>query len=166
MNYEAKNFEHLFGLAGFSDELLKNHFTLYGGYVTNTNKVYEALKTTEVGTPQWSELKRRFGWEWNGMRLHELYFENMKLDGSSLGDGELKKVMDDCREVSEEKPFGPSGTFNDFKFNEPVTTLIDYIFISKNSTMKVKKYAVLSDSKDLKYPSDHLPVYVEIQFQQ
>jgi endonuclease/exonuclease/phosphatase family metal-dependent hydrolase len=72
--------------------------------------------------------------------------------------------MDDCREVSEEKPFGPSGTFNDFKFNEPVTTLIDYIFISKNSTMKVKKYAVLSDSKDLKYPSDHLPVYVEIQF--
>ena len=77
---------------------------------------------------------------------------------------ELKKVMDDCREVSEEKPFGPSGTFNGFKFNEPVTTLIDYIFISKNSTMKVKKYAVLSDSKDLKYPSDHLPVYVEIQF--
>lgn len=77
---------------------------------------------------------------------------------------ELKKVMDDCRDVSIEKPFGPSGTFNDFKFNEPVTTLIDYIFISKNSTMKVKKYAVLSDSKDLKYPSDHLPVYVEIQF--
>ncbi len=74
----------------------------------------------------------------------------------------IKKVMDDCREVSIEKPFGPSGTFNSFKHNEPVTKLIDYIFISKNSNLKVKKYAVLSDSKDLRYPSDHLPVYVEI----
>lgn len=76
----------------------------------------------------------------------------------------LKKVMDDTREVSEEKPFGPSGTFNNFKHNEPVTKLIDYIFISKNSILKVKKYAILSDSKDLRYPSDHLPVYVEINF--
>lgn len=76
----------------------------------------------------------------------------------------LKKAMDDTREVSQEKPFGPSGTFNNFKHNEPVTKLIDYIFISKNSILKVKKYAILSDSKDLKYPSDHLPVYVEINF--
>jgi len=74
----------------------------------------------------------------------------------------LKKEMDDARAVSIDKPFGPSGTFNNFKHNEPVTRLIDYIFISKNSILKVKKYAVLSDSKDLKYPSDHLPVYVEI----
>jgi endonuclease/exonuclease/phosphatase family metal-dependent hydrolase len=76
----------------------------------------------------------------------------------------LKKVMDDTREVSQEKPFGPSGTFNNFMHNEPVAKLIDYVFISKNSILKVKKYAVLSDSKDLRYPSDHLPVYVEINF--
>jgi endonuclease/exonuclease/phosphatase family metal-dependent hydrolase len=77
---------------------------------------------------------------------------------------ELKKVMDDSREVSREKPFGPSGTFNNFRHNEPVAKLIDYIFVSKNSILKVKKYAILSDSKDLRYPSDHLPVYVEINF--
>jgi endonuclease/exonuclease/phosphatase family metal-dependent hydrolase len=76
----------------------------------------------------------------------------------------LKKVMNDSREISEEKPFGPSGTFNGFKHNEPVTLLIDYIFISKNNKFRVKKYAVLSDSKDLKYPSDHLPVYIEISY--
>jgi endonuclease/exonuclease/phosphatase family metal-dependent hydrolase len=76
----------------------------------------------------------------------------------------LKKVMDDSREVSQEKPFGPSGTFNNFRHDEPVTKLIDYIFISKKSILKVKKYAILSDSKDLRYPSDHLPVYVEINF--
>jgi endonuclease/exonuclease/phosphatase family metal-dependent hydrolase len=76
----------------------------------------------------------------------------------------LDKVMNDTRAISETKPFGPSGTFNGFKHNEPVTLLIDYIFLSKNTKFKVKKYAVLSDSKDLKYPSDHLPVYVEISY--
>ena len=76
----------------------------------------------------------------------------------------LKKEMNDTREISEEKPFGPSGTFNGFKHNEPVTTQIDYIFVSKNNKFKVKKFAVLSDSKDLRYPSDHLPVYVELSY--
>ncbi len=75
---------------------------------------------------------------------------------------EIKKVMNDTKDVSKEKPFGPSGTFNDFKHNEPVTLLLDYIFISKNSGLKIQKHAVLSDSKDLKYPSDHLPVLIEV----
>lgn len=74
----------------------------------------------------------------------------------------LKKVMNDTRNISEEKPFGPSGTFNDFKHDQPVTLLLDYIFISKNNNLKVKKHAVLSDSIDLKYPSDHFPVLIEI----
>lgn len=76
----------------------------------------------------------------------------------------LKKQMDDSRTVSEEKPFGPSGTFNGFKHKKPVKILIDYIFISKNNKLKVEKYAILSDSKDLKYPSDHLPVFVKLNY--
>lgn len=75
---------------------------------------------------------------------------------------EIKKVMNDTKDISKEKPFGPSGTFNGFKHNEPVTLLIDYVFISKNSGLNIQKHAVLSDSKDLKYPSDHLPVLIEI----
>jgi len=75
--YQSKNFDHLLGLAGFSDALLKNHFALYQGYVTNANKLIDELKTAQPGTPQYNELKRRFGWEWNGMRLHEYYFGNM-----------------------------------------------------------------------------------------
>ena len=82
--YEAKNFESLLGTEGFSDALLRNHFTLYEGYVSNTNKVGDILKTAEVGTPLYNELKRRYGWEWNGMRLHELYFSNMIKGGSTL----------------------------------------------------------------------------------
>ncbi|MCX6814028.1 MAG: Fe-Mn family superoxide dismutase [Candidatus Aenigmarchaeota archaeon] len=81
MAYEAKNFEHLIGTAGFSEILLKNHFTLYHGYVTNTNKLLDALnllaKEGRTSAPEYAELKRRFGWEFNGMRLHEHYFWNM-----------------------------------------------------------------------------------------
>lgn len=82
--YEARSFDHLLGTPGFSDALLKNHFTLYQGYVANTNKLTELLKTVPPGTPEYAELKRRFGWEFNGMRLHELYFSYMKNGGSNL----------------------------------------------------------------------------------
>jgi len=88
MAYEAKNFESLLGTKGLSDQLLKNHFTLYQGYVTNTNKVADALlamaKDGKTATPEYAELKRRFGWEFNGMRLHEYYFENIVKDGKAI----------------------------------------------------------------------------------
>jgi Fe-Mn family superoxide dismutase len=81
MNYTPKDYSKLIGLPGFSETLLKNHFTLYQGYVTNTNKVLDILglmaKDGKTGTPEFAELKRRLGWEFNGMRLHELYFENL-----------------------------------------------------------------------------------------
>jgi Fe-Mn family superoxide dismutase len=81
MNYTPKDYSKLIGLPGFSETLLKNHFTLYQGYVTNTNKVLDILglmaKDGKTATPEYAELKRRLGWEFNGMRLHELYFENL-----------------------------------------------------------------------------------------
>ncbi|QZK90356.1 endonuclease/exonuclease/phosphatase family protein [Flavobacterium sp. CHNK8] len=76
----------------------------------------------------------------------------------------LKKIMNDAKTISKEKPFGPYGTFNNFKYNEASTHLIDYIFLSKSNAITVQKYAVLSDAKDLKYPSDHFPVFIEINY--
>ncbi|MBI9040177.1 endonuclease/exonuclease/phosphatase family protein [Lutibacter sp.] len=73
----------------------------------------------------------------------------------------ISKILNDSKKVSQLTPFGPIGTFNGFKFNEPVNDRIDYIFTSKNN-ISVEKYAVLSDSKACKYPSDHLPVFIEI----
>lgn len=73
----------------------------------------------------------------------------------------LSSIYKDSRTISLTKPFGNEGTANSFKFHEPVGPRIDYIFIKGN--IKVKKYAVLSDSKDCKYPSDHLPVFIEIE---
>jgi len=56
--------------------------------------------------------------------------------------------------------FGPTGTFNGFHFEKPVTRKIDFVFASRN--IKVLKSGILSDSKDCKYPSDHFPIYVEL----
>lgn len=79
--YQQKNYDHLLGIVGLSDQLLKNHFTLYQGYVTNFNKLNDILAAMEkegkFTTPEYAELNRRFGWEFNGMRLHEYYFENL-----------------------------------------------------------------------------------------
>ncbi|KKU79289.1 MAG: Superoxide dismutase, partial [Parcubacteria group bacterium GW2011_GWA2_47_7] len=86
--YTAKDFSSLLGTPGFSETLLKNHFGLYEGYVKNTNALEEKLsvmaKEEAFGTPEYNEIKRRFGWEWNGMKLHELYFANMKKGGAAL----------------------------------------------------------------------------------
>ncbi len=100
MAYIAKDYSKLLGMEGFSDTLLKNHFTLYQGYVTNTNKLIDILnqmlKEGKVGTPEFAELKRRFGWEFNGMRLHEYYFENLG------GKGALEKKGKLFKKISEE----------------------------------------------------------------
>lgn len=101
MAYTAKNYDHLLGTPGFSDTALKNHFTLYGGYVTNANKVAdtlsEMLKSDKTGTPEYNELKRRFGWEFNGMRIHEYYFGSMKSGGASIDTTSAlaKKITED-----------------------------------------------------------------------
>ena len=96
MPYTAKDYGNLIGMAGFSETLLKNHFTLYQGYVTNTNKLLDTLGAMlsegKTGTPEYAELKRRLGWEFNGMRLHELYFENLGGKGTD-GAGRLAKAL-------------------------------------------------------------------------
>jgi len=97
MAYAAKDYSHLIGMEGFSQTLLNNHFTLYQGYVTNTNKVLDTLaamlKEGKVGSPEYAELKRRLGFEFDGMRLHEYYFENLGGKGTLDKSGRLGKRL-------------------------------------------------------------------------
>jgi Fe-Mn family superoxide dismutase len=74
----------LHGLEGISDATLQMHFKLYEGYVKETNrlneKIAEFLRDGQVDQeemPAYSELTRRLGFEYNGMVLHELYFQNL-----------------------------------------------------------------------------------------
>lgn len=75
----------------------------------------------------------------------------------------LSTQMKDSFHNSKNPAFGPIGTFNGFKHDRIVTRRIDYIFTGSNG-IEVNKYGVLTDSKDLKYPSDHLPVVIEATF--
>jgi Fe-Mn family superoxide dismutase len=101
MKYEPKNFNHLLGIKGLSDGLLKTHFSLYQGYVANTNKMVERLNQLlqdgNTETPDYGELKRRFGWEFNGMRLHEYYFGNLTKDPAPIDERSslFKKLVND-----------------------------------------------------------------------
>ncbi|MEW5744930.1 MAG: Fe-Mn family superoxide dismutase [Nitrospirota bacterium] len=97
MAYTANDYSKLIGMEGFSETLLKNHFTLYQGYVTNTNKLLDSLaallKDGKESTPEYAEMKRRLGWEFNGVRLHEFYFENLGGNGSIDKNGKLAARM-------------------------------------------------------------------------
>jgi len=95
MTYTAQDFTHLLGLDGFSDNALTTHFKLYEGYVTNTNKVAEVLTNHAPNSPEYNELKRHFGWEFNGMRLHELHFSALSKDPSIFdADSNLGKLIE------------------------------------------------------------------------
>ncbi len=97
MSYTARDYSKLIGMEGFSETLLKNHFSLYQGYVTNTNKVLDTLdqmlKGDKASTYEFAELKRRLGWEFNGMRLHEYYFDNLGGKAEINKSGKLAKKM-------------------------------------------------------------------------
>jgi Fe-Mn family superoxide dismutase len=97
MTYPVKDYGNLIGMEGFSETLLKNHFTLYQGYVTNTNKLQELLnsKAKDATNPEYAELKRRFGFEFNGMRLHEYYFENLAGKAPPDKSGTLAEKLSD-----------------------------------------------------------------------
>lgn len=88
--YDAHDYSALKGLHGITDEQIEVHLKLYNGYVTRTNALLEKLAgLANAGTidSTYQELKRRAGWEFNGMRLHELYFDNLKPGAAPLAEG-------------------------------------------------------------------------------
>ncbi|HTA77828.1 MAG TPA: Fe-Mn family superoxide dismutase [bacterium] len=86
MPYTAKNYNQLLGMSGFSDKMLKTHFKLYEGYVAHINEMIEFLNDADKETQAYDEVKRRFAWEFNGMRLHEAYFGNMTKSFDALSE--------------------------------------------------------------------------------
>jgi Fe-Mn family superoxide dismutase len=96
-SYTAKKW-NLSGLQGISDNTLTVHFGLYEGYVKNTNllneQISEIVENGQAGgaNPKFAELTRRLGFEYNGMRLHEYYFDNM----TSKGGGAPSSALNDA----------------------------------------------------------------------
>ena len=92
---------NLSGLQGISDATLELHFGLYEGYVKNTNLLNERIAEMRGAgknagaDPAYAEVVRRLGWEFDGMRLHEYYFDNLTTKAhAQLEDGKLNELFD------------------------------------------------------------------------
>ena len=109
MIYEQKDYNYLLSMKGFSETLLTSHFSLYGGYVKNVNSIIELSMSVKPNSPEYNELKRRFAWEWNGMKMHEQYFKNLSKEKQTINKesklfkeietrfGSYEKWLDDFR---------------------------------------------------------------------
>jgi len=95
--YKIKEF-NIGDLQGISAKNIEEHLKLYAGYVTHSNAVLEKIeelsKDAEANMPILSGLQKRFGFEYNGMRNHEIYFASLS-DGARMLDEEsgLKKEI-------------------------------------------------------------------------
>lgn len=97
-SYAPKKWQ-LSGLQGISDKTLEMHFGLYEGYVKNVNLLNERLAmirsegSPKGSDPAFAELVRRLGFEYNGMRLHEYYFDNMTTNPRPIDSGKLYEMI-------------------------------------------------------------------------
>lgn len=76
----------------------------------------------------------------------------------------LNTELNNARTISAETPYGPADTWNGFKFNQQPDGCIDYIFTNRHEKLTVRKFATITDSYDMKYPSDHFPVMAHLEF--
>ncbi len=96
--FEAKTF-NIPTLKGISEKTIEEHLKLYAGYVKNANAVGEKVGELFMEDPEknqylLSELSRRFSFEYNGMRNHEIYFESLSGGAAPLSDGALKSALE------------------------------------------------------------------------
>ncbi len=86
------------GLDGISDEQINDHWKLYQGYVNNVNKLNEELKNLtaqgKANTLLFADRRRRYGFEYNGMILHEYYFKNLTPEKTEITDEKLKQEIE------------------------------------------------------------------------
>lgn len=103
MEYKEKKF-NIPELTGISEKQIDTHLGLYAGYVKHVNllreHIHEHGKQSEDKAKHSyiaNELRRRFTFEFDGMRMHEYYFEQFGAspkaanESSSLGQALLEK---------------------------------------------------------------------------
>ncbi len=95
--FEEKKF-NIPALKGISAKTIEEHLKLYSGYVTNANLVMEKIATLGADPANAyavSEIRRRFSFEFNGMRNHEVYFSSFEGGPKSLPkNSKLKEVIE------------------------------------------------------------------------
>lgn len=87
----------LLNLKGISAKTIEEHLKLYAGYVKNSNliieKIAELKQDPDKNAYMLGEVNRRFGFEYNGMRNHEVYFDSLEGGPTTLSNGNLMKLI-------------------------------------------------------------------------
>ncbi|MGE5540790.1 MAG: superoxide dismutase [Bacillota bacterium] len=96
MTYTARTFS-LPELKGLSQKQIEVHLALYQGYVKHVNLIMEkiaAYKETDAEGNAYAinELRRRLGFEFDGMRMHEYYFEQFEGEKGGSPESALAKA--------------------------------------------------------------------------
>ncbi|MCD5381341.1 MAG: Fe-Mn family superoxide dismutase [Candidatus Pacebacteria bacterium] len=98
MKYEPLTFD-IQEMKGISADTIENHLSLYAGYVKHVNVIREKIDSynndAENNEYAISEMQRRLGFEFGGMRNHEYYFAQFEAGAKKMPDGTLKSKMEE-----------------------------------------------------------------------
>ncbi len=96
--YEIQDHLKPQNLFDISNEQVDDHWNLYKGYVNQVNKLnadlYELWTAGEGSSLMYADRRRRYGFEYNGMVLHEYYFGNLIGGENELSRGELHSAIE------------------------------------------------------------------------
>lgn len=181
MEYKTRTFT-LPELSGLSEKQIEVHLGLYAGYVKHTNlireKIAELAKEKEENAYLTSELRRRFAFEFNGMRMHEYYFEQFESGavaqsaGSALAKaaeekyGSYENLTAHIREVASSRGIGWAVVYFD-----PIGNTLHSVFVNDHELGQLAGLPVLLavDMWEHAFMVDYVPAekahYLDAVFQ-
>ncbi len=137
--FTAKQF-NIRTLQGLSEKTIAEHIKLYEGYVKHANLILEKIESLK-GNPdsnyELSEARRRFGFEFDGMRNHELYFGALEgasealSEGSKLSQkitkdfGSMENWMNDFKTLAKTRGIGWAILYYDKETNSLFNSWVD-----------------------------------------
>lgn len=157
MNYTPRTFS-LPQLVGLSQEQIKAHLALYEGYVKHANLIaekLEAMKDDANNAYTMNELRRRFAFEFNGMRMHEYYFEQFEQGPTSLTVGcALEGLTEKIREVAGTRGIGWVAVYFD-----PTVKTLHTVFVNDHELGQLAGLPIILalDLWEHAYMVDYLP---------
>jgi len=165
------------GLDGISDAQIEDHWALYKGYVNQTNALREELANLRAAGKGadlvYADRRRRFGFEYNGMVLHEFYFANLKAGVQLKDDSPFRKLVtaqfgsfeafkDDFANTGKSRGIGWAITYYD-----PTTGILNNHFVQLHEDGNVAGFQpiLVMDVWEHAYMVDHKaggrPAYIE-----
>ncbi|MBI2025163.1 superoxide dismutase [Candidatus Kaiserbacteria bacterium] len=169
MTYTPKTF-NLPTLEGISEKQIKVHLALYEGYVKHVNLIMEKLGAVREGKLELdsyivSELRRRFSFEFDGMRLHEHYFAQFEgvsckvQEGSTFADAIKEKYGGKGLEAHIREVAGSRGIGWAVVYKDPVANTIHTTFVGDHEVGQLAGLPILLalDMWEHAYMVDYVP---------